>query len=300
MHLLALKPEYKIDHFRIKELIGEGGFGLTYLAQDTDKDELVAIKEYLPSDCVIRQEDHKIVAKNDSAKSIFDIGLKAFINEAKTLAHLNHPSIVKVYNYFQANGSAYIVMEYCQAGSLADKIKDPQFLQNNNIESILTPIIQGLQEVHDIGVLHLDIKPENILFRDDDTPVLIDFGAARQAIGNKTSHIKAIYTPGYAPLEQFSRDSKIGPATDIYALAAVAYTFITGTKPPAATDRILKDKIEKVSSYGNTKFHKSIDKALSLHLDDRPPKLKNWLATWSKKHKKHKDNSVATELNLED
>jgi serine/threonine protein kinase len=205
-----------------------------------------------------------------------------------------------VYDYFLANGTAYIVMEYCESGSLADKIYDQETRKEIVIEDILAPIVYGLKQVHEHDILHLDIKPENILFRKDGTPLLIDFGAARKAIGDKSRHIKAIYTPGFAPLEQFSTDSKIGPGTDIYALAAVAYTFIKGEKPPAATDRIINDRIDKMSLHGDSSFYRSLDKALSLHLDDRPPTLGSWLATWKPTNTQIQDSSINTEINIDD
>ena len=286
MSLHALAPGYALDEYRIEKLLGEGGFGLTYLAFDTNLDKKVAIKEYMPSEHAVREIDITIVPKSESSTKVYNWGLNAFLNEAKTLAKFEDPNIVRIYRFFKANGTAYIVMEYCEGGCLIDRITKNQGMEEAIVLDILSSICHGLQLVHDDGILHRDIKPDNIMFRQDGpdgTPVLIDFGAARQAIGGKSRKITTIVTPGYAPLEQYSTKGHVGPWSDIYSLAAVAYLCITGKKPPDIMNRLHDDTLERLSDQKNVSpFLKAIDKGLNLQIDDRPQSISEWLQSWGK------------------
>ncbi len=281
MALHALQSGYMIREYRIKGLLGEGGFGLTYLAYDTHLEKKVAIKEYMPSEHAIRENDSKIVPKSKSSQKVYKWGLNAFINEAKILAKFEDPNIVRVYRFFEENGTAYIVMEYCEGGCLVDRIEKNQPMAEEELKTIITAVVHGLQQVHSHGVLHRDIKPDNIMFRADGTPVLIDFGAARQAIGDKSRKVTTIITPGYAPMEQYSSQGEIGPWSDIYSLAAVAYLCVTGEKPPDIMNRLHEDTIEHLSKKQNsTAFLKAIDAGLRLHVKERPQTLEQWSALW--------------------
>ena len=271
-----------LREYRIERLLGEGGFGLTYLAFDTNLEKQVAIKEYMPSEHAVRKDDSKIVAKSSSSESVYDWGLNAFLNEAKTLAKFEDSNIVRIYRFFKANGTAYIVMEYCEGGCLVDQVSKESHMPEKQLMEIISSLVHGLQLVHNDGILHRDIKPDNIMFRLDGTPVLIDFGAARQAIGTKSRKVTTIITPGYAPLEQYSSEGTIGPWSDIYSLAAVAYLCLTGKKPPDIMNRLHDDTIEKLSLRSNSSaFLKSIDKGLELQVDDRPQSLSEWSSTWT-------------------
>jgi formylglycine-generating enzyme required for sulfatase activity/serine/threonine protein kinase len=281
MAIHALQSGYILREYRIEKLLGEGGFGLTYLAFDTNLDKRVAIKEYMPSEHAVRKSDLQIVPKSESSEKVYSWGLNAFLNEAKTLAKFEDSNIVRVYRFFKANGTAYIVMEYCEGGCLIDRVSKNKHMDETELLKIMSAIVHGLQQVHNDGILHRDIKPDNIMFRQNGTPVLIDFGAARQAIGNKSRKVTTIITPGYAPLEQYSSKGSIGPWSDIYSLAAVAYLCLTGDKPPDIMNRLHDDTIIKLSKNSNSSpFLKSIDLGLELQVEERPKSLSEWSANW--------------------
>ena len=290
MDLHALQSGYQLHEYRIDKLIGEGGFGLTYLAFDTNLDKTVAIKEYMPSDHAVRQDQTTIVPKSISSKSMYEWGLKAFVDEAKTLAKFDFINIVRVLRFFEENGTAYLVMEFCDGGALSERVvvadstdadKTKFVMRESQVRKLMTALVGGLEKVHQAQILHRDIKPHNIMFRQDGTPVLIDFGAARQALSEKSQSLTSILTPGYAPIEQYSSKGKLGPWSDIYALAAVAYFCLTGKKPTDATDRVVEDDIEWLGDSGHhSAFTKSIDWALAVKASDRPKSLSEWVASW--------------------
>lgn len=245
-HLL-LPHLSKLNHGRysIGRLIGRlGGFGVTYLAFDNRLQTTVAIKEYLPRDIAGREPNHRTVHYHTSEdEEIFKYGLTRFLEEARTLAKLDHPNIVRVRDFFEENGTAYLVMDYCQGLTLSEYIKiqptgrvDPELAV-----SILIPILDGLREVHQKGFLHRDVKPHNIYLSSDERPILLDFGAARQSMGEKSKSLSVILSEGYAPFEQYQRNGNQGPWTDIYGVAATLYTMVTGEVPPSAMDRIADD-----------------------------------------------------------
>ncbi len=292
MSLHALKEGYMLLEYRIEKLLGEGGFGLTYLAFDTNLEKLVAIKEYMPREHAVRKDDSQILASSESSEKVYNWGLNAFLNEAKTLAKYEDTNIVRIYRFFKKNGTAYIVMEYCEGGCLIDRISKTKSMNEQVLMRIMNSIVNGLQLVHNDGILHRDIKPDNIMFRNDDTPVLIDFGAARQAIGTKSRKVTTIITPGYAPLEQYSSNGTIGPWSDIYSLAAVSYLCITGKRPPDIMNRLHEDTIKKLGERSNSSpFLKSIDEGLQLQIEDRPQSLSEWSKSWDK----HKLQDPVTE-----
>jgi formylglycine-generating enzyme required for sulfatase activity/serine/threonine protein kinase len=298
MALHALQSGYMLREYRLEKLLGEGGFGLTYLAIDTNLDKKVAIKEYMPSEHAIRESDSKIIAKSDSSTKVYNWGLNAFINEAKILAKFEDPNIVRVHRFFKANGTAYIVMEYCEGGCLIDRISKHKHMPEAELRKLISSLANGLQLVHNDGILHRDIKPDNIMFRLDDTPVLIDFGAARQAIGTKSRKVTTIITPGYAPLEQYSSEGTIGPWSDIYSLAAVAYLCLTGKRPPDIMNRLHEDKVTKLGERVNSSlFLKSIDSGLELQIKNRPQSLSEWSASWDK-HKINKKPQDTVEIEV--
>ncbi len=277
----ALQPDTLLREYRIIKLLGEGGFGLTYLAFDTHLEKHVAIKEYMPAEHAVRESDSKIVPRSSASEKTYKWGLNAFLNEAKILAKFENPSIVRIYRFFKENGTAYIVMEYCEGGCLIDKISKDKPMDEQKLKEIISSIVSGLQLVHQEGILHRDIKPDNIMFRANGSAVLIDFGAARQAIGDKSRKVTTIITPGYAPLEQYSSKGEIGPWSDIYSLAAVAYLCITGHKPPDIMNRLHDDTIEKLSDRLNSSaFLRAIDCGLNLQVSDRPKDLSQWSSLW--------------------
>ena len=250
----ALPPGYRIREYEVLRMLGRGGFGITYLAHDTLLDRDVAIKEYLPTDYAVRTEDHSVKPRSSEASDDYTWGLERFLDQARMLARLNHPSIVGVHAYVELNGTGYIVMEYIEGESLDDRLKrqgklDP-FDFRFRLTAILKRLVGGLEQVHSEGYLHRDITPRNIMLKEDGTPVLIDFGSARQMVAARSRSVTALVTPGYAPLEQYSTHGKQGPWTDIYALSAVAYHCITGTVPLDAPGRVQGDSLALASEVG--------------------------------------------------
>jgi serine/threonine protein kinase len=281
-HRNALPQGFKLFEYEIQSVLGKpGGFGITYLATDTHLRQSVAIKEYLPSDFAIREGRSTVYVKSSSYDESFQWGLKCFIEEAQVLAKFNHHNIIRVSRFFELNGTAYMVMEYQKGQSLTAFLKQQRVLTEEELKTVVIPLLEGLEEIHHAGVLHRDIKPNNIYLRDDNTPVLLDFGSARFAIGQKTRSVTSIVTPGYAPLEQYDNEIKDqGPWTDIYALGAVMYNAITGEAPPAATRRVMKDPMRPAVKIGAGRYSRSlllaIDWALQLSEEDRPPTVEQW------------------------
>jgi hypothetical protein len=281
-HLNALPPGFRFEEHEIIRILGSGGFGITYLGFDHNLNKPIAIKEYLPNDLAVRTDGSTVLPKSSADKKDFEWGLERFLDEARTLAKFDHRNIIKVHRFFRAHETGYILMEYAEGKTLSDLMKEKGKLDADELWAMLEPILRGLKVVHKNEYLHRDIKPGNIIIRDDGTPVLIDFGSARQALGAKSRSITAIVSPGYAPLEQYSVRGNQGPWTDIYALGAVAYKCLTGKVPPDATVRIKDDPyIPVAEAAGLTKpshFLKAVDLALAPDPDDRPKDITDWLA----------------------
>ncbi|MCH8201587.1 MAG: protein kinase, partial [Proteobacteria bacterium] len=281
-HLNALPVGFRFEEHEIIRVLGSGGFGITYLGYDHNLYKPVAIKEYLPNDLAVRQDGTTVLPKSSADKEDFEWGLERFLDEARTLAKFDHRNIIKVSRFFRAHETGYIVMEYAEGKTLSELLKEKHKLSEDEVWAILEPLLKGLEVVHKNEYLHRDIKPGNIIIRDDGSPVLIDFGSARQALGAKSRSITAIVSPGYAPLEQYSEHSNQGPWTDIYALGAVAYKCLTGKIPPDATVRIKDDPYIPVheASEAAKPSHllKAVDIALAPDPDDRPKDITDWLA----------------------
>ena len=280
--LNALPAGYQLDDFTIESVLGAGGFGITYLAHERTLDRKVAIKEFLPRTAV-RGEDRSSVHPISSGDvEEFEYGLKRFRDEAQTLVGFRHPNIVSVFRYLQANGTAYIVMEYVEGKSLEELLRVGDTLAEGEVREILFPLLEGIEAVHAAGFLHRDIKPGNIFIQADGTPVLLDFGAARHALGAHSQSFTGIVTPGFAPFEQYTTRSNQGPWTDIYALGATLYRAIVGAKPPEATDRIEQDNYVPVAMAAppgfSSGFLHAIDEALEMRAADRPQTIAEWRA----------------------
>ena len=272
----------RLQEYAIDRVLGRpGGFGITYLATDTHLGKQVAVKEFLPANLVVRSENASVTVRTSDDRLVFDWGLKSFLNEARVLARFNHPNLVQVYRFFEANGTAYIVMEYIEGETLSDLLKREGTLDETRVQGILLPILDGLAAVHEASILHRDVKPENIIIRPSGLPVLIDFGSARNELGSKTLDVTSILTPGYSPIEQYSAESKNqGPWTDVYALGAVAYRMISGKRPPDAVDRVTSDRLVPAVQEGFRKyspnFLAAIDWALSVDPEIRPRTVADW------------------------
>ncbi len=246
--VLAHRTPLHNGQYLIGKVLGKpGGFGITYLALDTKLETRVAIKEYLPRDLAGRDGDHATVSAHSAEDGEnFRYGLTQFLQEARTLARFDHANIVRVRNFFEENGTGYLVMDYYDGITLADYLaQQPQGkLPEKTAVDILMPILDGLREVHAKNFLHRDIKPQNIYLTTGNRAILLDFGAARQAMGERSRSISVVLSEGYAPYEQYHRRGEQGPWTDIYASAAVLYHAVAGQAPPPATERVSKDELD--------------------------------------------------------
>jgi serine/threonine protein kinase len=280
-HVHALPKGVRLNQYELTGTLGSGGFGITYEAHDTSLDTTVAIKEYMPSDFAVRQDNSQVTAKSSTSKGDFDWGLSRFLEEARVLAKFRHPNIVRVNQIFEANNTAYLVMEYAKGNSLGEVLRREGTLSEQRTKEILFPILDGLKRVHELGFLHRDIKPDNIILRDEGGAVLIDFGAARQATETKSRAITSIVSEGYAPLEQYDPKGNQGPWTDIYAIGAVAYRCLTGEKPPAAASRVRSDPMVPVAiaakSPVSNEFAAAIEQALHVFENQRPQSIAEFL-----------------------
>jgi serine/threonine protein kinase len=235
----ALPAGTRIQSYEVQQVLGIGGFGITYRAYDHTLERQVAIKEYLPTGLAIRTNDGTtVIPKSEGDSRDYRYGLRRFLEEARTLARFNEHSIVRVISYMEAHGTAYFVMEYEDGECLDARLKTEITLTQDEIINILIPILRGLRAVHAQNYLHRDIKPLNIYLRRDGSPVLLDFGAARQALGEQSRAITRMVTPGYAPFEQYLADGRQGPWSDLYAIGATLYHCAVGVAPTAATERV--------------------------------------------------------------
>lgn len=276
----ALKMGTMLQEYRLESVLGVGGFGMTYLATDTNLDKRVAIKEYFPSDLAVREADGGVAAMNTTADDGYKWGLDRFIQEARVLAKFSHPHIVRVNRYFEANATGYMVMDYENGESLNQILKNEPAPTEARIKELIFPLLDGLQAVHETGFLHRDIKPANIYIRTNKSPVLLDFGAARQAVSGATKSLTAVLTPGYAPLEQYSGQGNQGPWSDIYAMAGVLYRAYTNENPPDAVSRLKNDtvpaKLAQLKGRVSEPALNAMQWALSLDEKQRPATVEIW------------------------
>ncbi len=281
--LNALPQGQRLQEYELVRVLGFGGFGMTYLGFDHNLDKAVAVKEYLPSDIATRTGDNSVAPQASQFRDDFEWGLDRFLDEARTLARFDHRHIIKVHRFFEAHGTAYIVMEYAEGETLSAYLERKWTLKEAELKAILYPLLDGLEVVHGADFLHRDIKPGNIIIRDEDnSPVLLDFGSARQAMGARSRSVTSIITPGYAPIEQYSSRGDQGQWTDIYALGGVCYRALTGQVPDDATDRMRDDPLipvsERCAGQVSAEFLSAIDWALAVDEGDRPQSIVEWRA----------------------
>lgn len=262
--------------FIVGKVLGKpGGFGITYLGWDINLATLVAIKEYLPRDYAGRDADHaSVMAHSREDASLFRFGLEQFLNEARTLARFDHPNVVRTRSFFEQHGTAYLVMDYLQGVNLSEYLTaHGGRLTEAQASEIMMPILDGLQEVHSKGFLHRDIKPQNIYVTSSGRPILLDFGAARQAMGERSRSLSVILTPGFSPYEQYHRRGEQGPWTDLYAIAATYYYLLAGFAPPDAPERVATDELVPLSTIVpgiSPGLNAAIMQSLSLEAGARP------------------------------
>jgi serine/threonine protein kinase len=236
----------EIGGYRIVKKIASGGFSIVYLAYDGDGNA-VAIKEYLPSSLALRQPGQLIPLISKANLPVFRIGLKCFFEEGRALAKIVHPNVVRVLNFFRANDTVYMVMAYESGHSLQEQISRllarGQRASEGFIRQAFGGVCGGLREVHANMLLHLDLKPANIYLRLDGTPLLLDFGAARQTINTDVPTLAPMYTPGFAAPELYAKGATLGPWTDIYSIGAAIYACMAGAPPQAADARKAQDEM---------------------------------------------------------
>ncbi|KIF80716.1 serine/threonine protein kinase [Noviherbaspirillum autotrophicum] len=239
----------EIAGYRIVKKIASGGFSIVYLAYDEDGNA-VAIKEYLPSSLALRQPGELVPAIASENLPVFRIGLKCFFEEGRALARISHPNVVSVLNFFRANDTVYMVMAYESGRSLQDHILrrrdkgERPLVSERFIRKMFNQVMNGLREVHANKLLHLDLKPANIYLRMDGTPILLDFGAARQTLKTDMPKLYPMYTPGFAPPELYIKNGNLGPWTDIYSIGASMFACMVGAPPQPADQRKTNDKME--------------------------------------------------------
>ncbi|MBU0655273.1 MAG: protein kinase [Gammaproteobacteria bacterium] len=286
----TLPHGYQLNGYRIDAVLGEGGFGITYRAIHTQLRHWVAIKEYFPSDYAVRLSNRHIAPRSPQHQQTCQWGLERFLTEAQTLAHFNHPNIVKVKDFFRANDTAYIVMEYAEGWTFGKwLIHNPNPTQEQLLQ-IFLPVLDGLSLVHQHHYLHRDIKPDNIYICKDGRPLLLDFGTARQAIGEHTLNLTAILSEGYAPFEQYTSKGNQGAWTDIYAVAcclyyAIRYLFVQAA-PCKASDRSFArnqnepDPLIPAVQTGRGRYDETflaaIDRGMAFLPKDRPQTVTEW------------------------
>jgi len=284
----ALPAQYQLHWYLLERVLGQGGFGITYLARDANLDQKVAIKEYLPVDVATRRADATVRARSDDQADRYRWGLDRFIREARTLARFDHPNIVRVLSVFEQHGTAYMVMRFEEGENFAALLDRKRTLPEADLMRVLLPVLEGLELVHNAGFIHRDIKPDNIHIRADGTPVLLDFGSARLALGQSRT-MTILVAPGYAPFEQYySSGDDQGPWTDIYSLGATCYRAIAGVPPMDAITRskgILgsaREILVPTTAVGAGRYSerllRAVDHALAFDEKDRPQTIAEWRA----------------------
>lgn len=275
----SLSPGYHLDNYVIERILGGGGFSLVYLAHVVDSDIQVIIKEYMPRKVAQRDSDGLTVRpKQESDRDRFTHGQRLFLQEAGKLADLKHPNIVNVINFFRENGTVYMVMAYEKGVNLLDYIKRHDGrLSEKLIQVIFLPLLDGLQVIHDKGLLHLDIKPGNIYLRPGAQPLLLDFGAVHEMQQSRQSLPGQVLTPGFSPIEQSTYGGYVGPWTDIYAIGATMRSCIEGRPPPPAKLRYMDDTmvpaVEQFKRSYSPGLLKAIDWSMEVNQELRPQNI---------------------------
>ncbi|MEO6352446.1 MAG: serine/threonine-protein kinase [Oxalobacteraceae bacterium] len=278
----ALPDGLEISGYRIVKKIASGGFSIVYLAYD-ENGSAVAIKEYLPSSLTLRQPGELSPQISAANLPVFRMGLKCFFEEGRALARISHPNVVRVLNFFSANDTVYMVMGYESGRSLQDHILrrrdtgEKPLLSERFIRTMFSQVLNGLREVHANKLLHLDLKPANIYLRVDGTPILLDFGAARQTLRTDLVKLYPMYTPGFAPPELYVKNGHLGPWTDIYSIGAAMFASMIGAPPPTVEQRSKIDKLEvylaRMEGLYSPELLKIIGWCLQLDPLQRPPSV---------------------------
>lgn len=273
---LHLRPRTELQgQYLVGRVLGHGGFGITYLSWDLNLERKVAVKEYMPGGVAVRtQHATEVMPSSGDMRKDFEYGLQRYLDEARTVARFQaHPAIVSVLNFFRANGTAYLVMEYLEGVTLE------RYLETNGnrttmetVLTVMTPVMEALHTVHQQGILHRDVSPDNIYITRKWQVKVLDFGAARYALGQKSRNLSVILKEGYAPIEQYHSKGNQGPWTDVYACGATIYRALTGVIPPGSLDRMTEDKMHPLRQFGvemTDPQERAILKALAVQPEQR-------------------------------
>jgi serine/threonine protein kinase len=270
----------RLRNYELLSVLGHGGFGITYYAKDTTLGREVAVKEYLPTTLALRENGSTVVPRSTQFAEDFIWGRERFLEEARILATLEGaPAVVRVYDFLEANGTAYMIMGLARGDTLEQRLKRDGKLSPAITQRMLDRLLDGLDAVHKTGFLHRDVKPANVILDANNNPTLIDFGASRSSMADRTAAMTAIFTPRYAAAEQLTSD-KQGPWTDIYGLSATLYHAITGKAPPSSLERALNDAYEPLAKLSPEGYPpgvlKGIDVGLTVRAKDRPQSIAEW------------------------
>ncbi len=262
--------------YRIERIIGSGGFGVTYRAEDVNLKTTVALKEYYPVEFGQRDKSQSVRPKSERHKKTFEWGRASFLQEAQMLARFRHPSIVRVTRVFEANATAYMVMDFEQGQSFQAWLEGlGRQPTQAELDRICAPLLDALETLHAASLLHRDIAPDNILIRPDGSPVLLDFGSARRAVAEMSRALTGVVKVGYSPHEQYASDARLqGPWSDLYAFGATLYRAIAGKKPEEATLRMTDDRMRRAAEVGRDAYRPgflaAIDACLAVTPSKRP------------------------------
>src|ERR1700704_1828136 len=281
----TLPPGTRLRNYELISVRGQGAFGITYLARDTQLGRELAIKEYLPTSLALREGGTTVVPRSTQLAEDFVWGRERFLDEARTLVTLeNVPAVVRVYDYLEANGTAYMVMALARGETLEQRLRREGSLPAPIVERLLNRLLEGLEQVHTTGFLHRDIKPANIILDAKNNPTLIDFGASRASMAGRTTAMTAVFTPRYAAAEQHTSDEQ-GPWTDIYGLSVTLYCAVAGKPPPTAVERILNDRYQPLTELKPAGFPhemlKGIEAGLAVRAANRPQSIADWRARFA-------------------
>ena len=290
-NIRALPEGTHLEEYRIEGVLGSGGFGITYRATDAHLHKVVAIKEYLPTEFATRGPDSTVVPHSGADAADYAWGLARFLDEARTLARFDHPNLNKVHRFFEAHGTAYLVLDYVEGETLSEILRTQGTLPAAEVQRLLADVLGGLAAVHAAGYVHRDIKPGNLMLRPDGSAVVLDFGAARQAVGQRSKMLTSILTPGYAPIEQYDTKAEdVGPWSDIYAVGMVAYRCISGVPDGELPDAVTRARNQRkgvgdlapaatVGKRGyDAKLLAAIDWAIEVNEEERPQSVEAWRA----------------------
>ena len=274
----ALPIGTRLAEFEIRQVLGAGGFGIVYSAWDEALQRDVALKEYMPTSLAGRGAGGSVTLRSRMQEENFSLGLQSFVNEARLLARFDEPALVKVFRFWEGNGTAYMAMPLYKGRNLRQLRKGmaPGALDDAWMRALIEPLLGALEVMHDAAVYHRDIAPDNILWCDGVRPVLLDFGAARLVLGDRTQNVTAILKPQFAPIEQYAETQSMrqGPWTDLYALAGTCYFMLTGRAPLPATARVMNDELEPLARIAppgcSPRLLQILDWAMAVRPQDRP------------------------------